>query len=230
MESATVSNPDAVASRRDERVRPVWRDQRANQLGVCIEVCLQVRAGQPCNLPLRISTFDPFEKPSKFVRVVVAASRRRMYERPEFFEMAIAVVTADEAPARSEYAGDLGEASIQIREVVEHPVSDDDIELTVAEWQRSDIRKLSGEPTRPRRLHGCWRQINAQDGRSRDEHCQLAGAAANIENPLRACFCDRGEHCFDWFAGLSEPARPVKPANAEPIELGVFRADEIGIV
>src|SRR2546425_8370224 len=94
----------------------------------------------------------------------------------------------DEASARFQDSPDLGKATIEIRQVVKHPGSHDDVELPVAERKVLDVADPRVDSLRPLDFDHPLRLVDA------DHLCaelganpfrQLPFAASDLEHPLR---------------------------------------------
>jgi len=165
------------------------------------------------------------------LRVEGSGGRFPPDEVVEFAHLVAPVRRRHEASARPKYAGKLGESSIEIGNVKQHPGGDGAVERAVRELEVLNVAYLRLNAAGPRELHHPLRLIDCHN-----RGLQLAGhplrelplAATDLQDSLRADLGDCLENDLTRVGSLAQGVRLLSGSEARFVR--VLLADDRWVV
>jgi hypothetical protein len=139
--------------------------------------------------------------PAQRIRTVLGAERHvphdagfdRSEELPDFDQMVAAVRDRDQAATGPQHSRELGERTVELGNVVEHPVGGSAVELAVTERQLLDVTDSCVDPGADRELHHALRQVDRDDADAKlvlHASRERSGPAADLQKAPRPDLSD----------------------------------------
>lgn len=137
-----------------------------------------------------VATLDPVEVVLNDGLAVLGRERGGIREPANevvyLVQVAPRVGDGDENPIRAEHSGDLGQAPVEVGQVIEHPVGENAAELGIGEWEALDVAHPGVQTSGPGQLDHPRGQIQRHDlgpELSLDPLGVVAGATTNVQDP-----------------------------------------------